>query len=303
MEPDVLRKGNDKTGIGNLRTERKGIKFRRSGFQFSIYCRTFAENSAPVKRLHTFILLILSLLLAPNAEAYTIVIDAGHGGKDAGALGIYSKEKDINLRIALAFGKLIEQNMPDVKVVYTRKTDVFVELDERANIANRNKADLFVSIHTNSTASGKAGTTAQGTETYTLGMHRAAENLAVAKRENSVISLESNYEEKYEGFDPKSSESYIIFELMQDDYMKQSVRFADLVQNQFGSYAGRVNKGVFQAGFLVLRNTSMPSALIELGFINNRAEEQFLNSEDGVAKMSRSIYNAFKTYKAGNATN
>ncbi len=256
-----------------------------------------------MKRLHTFILLILSLLLGPNAEAYTIVIDAGHGGKDAGALGIYSKEKDINLRIALAFGKLIEQNMPDVKVVYTRKTDVFVELDERANIANRNKADLFVSIHTNSTASGKAGTTAQGTETYTLGMHRAAENLAVAKRENSVISLESNYEEKYEGFDPKSSESYIIFELMQDDYMKQSVRFADLVQNQFGSYAGRVNKGVFQAGFLVLRNTSMPSALIELGFINNRAEEQFLNSEDGVAKMSRSIYNAFKTYKAGNATN
>jgi len=256
-----------------------------------------------VKRLQALILFGLFVLLTSTASAFTIVIDAGHGGKDVGAEGFFSKEKDINLKIALAFGKLIEQNMPDVKVVYTRKTDVFVELNERANIANRNKADLFVSIHTNSTAAGKAGTTAQGTETYTLGMHRAAENLAVAKRENSVISLESDYEEKYEGFDPKSSESYIIFELMQDDYMKQSVRFADLVQNQFGTYAGRVNKGVYQAGFLVLRNTSMPSALIELGFINNRSEEKFLNTADGIAKMSRSIYNAFKTYKEGNTTN
>ncbi len=253
-----------------------------------------------MKRLKKYILLCLCALAPIQGWAFTIVIDAGHGGKDAGALGLFSKEKDINLKIALAVGRLIEQNMKDVTVVYTRKSDVFVELDERANIANRNKADLFVSIHTNSTAAGKAGTTAQGTETYTLGMHRAAENLDVAKRENSVISLESNYEEKYEGFDPSSSESYIIFELMQDDYMKQSVRFADLVQGQFQSYAGRVNKGVFQAGFLVLRNTSMPSALIELGFINNRTEEQFLNSDSGVEKMSRSIYNAFKTYKGGN---
>lgn len=229
-------------------------------------------------------------------QAYTLVIDAGHGGKDAGALGFISKEKNINLAVALAFGKLVEQNCPDVKVVYTRKTDTFVELNERANIANRNKADLFVSIHTNSTAAGKAGTQVHGTETYTLGMHRAAENLAVAKRENSVITLEANYEEKYEGFDPRSSESYIIFELMQDIYMQQSVKFAGLVQSQFASHAGRVNKGVFQAGFLVLRNTSMPSVLIELGFINNRAEEQFLNSQDGIAKMSRAIYNAFKSY-------
>lgn len=236
------------------------------------------------------------LLTAVQMQAYTLVIDAGHGGKDAGALGFISKEKNINLAVALAFGKLVEQNCPDVKVVYTRKTDTFVELNERANIANRNKADLFVSIHTNSTAAGKAGTQVHGTETYTLGMHRAAENLAVAKRENSVITLEANYEEKYEGFDPRSSESYIIFELMQDIYMQQSVKFAGLVQNQFASHAGRVNKGVFQAGFLVLRNTSMPSVLIELGFINNRAEEQFLNSQDGIAKMSRAIYNAFKSY-------
>ncbi len=250
-----------------------------------------------MKGLRILIALCLCTLLHTPGKAFTVVIDAGHGGRDAGALGLVSKEKDINLRVALAVGRLIEANMIGVKVVCTRQTDTFVELDERANIANRNKADLFISIHTNSTAAGKAGTAAQGAETYTLGMHRAADNLEVAKRENSVISLESNYEERYEGFDPSSSESYIIFELMQDDYMKQSVRFADLVQSQFHSTAGRVNKGVFQAGFLVLRNTSMPSALIELGFINNKAEEQFLNSDAGVEKMSRSIYNAFKTYK------
>ncbi len=244
-----------------------------------------------------YILLMLSMLAFPGmGMAYTLVIDAGHGGKDAGALGFISKEKNINLSVALEFGRLVEQNCPDVKVVYTRKNDTFVELDERANIANRNKADLFVSIHTNSTAAGRAGTNARGTETYTLGMHRAADNLAVAKRENSVITLEANYEEKYEGFDPKSSESYIIFELMQDTHMTQSVKFAGLVQKQFASHAGRVNKGVYQAGFLVLRNTSMPSVLIELGYINNRSEETFLNSKDGIAKMGRAIFNAFKTY-------
>ncbi len=184
----------------------------------------------------------LTLILSLSAQAYTLVIDAGHGGKDPGAIGRKSKEKNINLAVALAFGKLVEQNCPDVKVVYTRKTDVFVELDERANIANRNKADLFVSIHVNSTAA-KNGP--QGTETYTLGMHRAADNLEVAKRENSVITLESNYEQKYEGFDPKSSESYIIFELMQDKNMEQSVNFAKLVQEHCGtsqqvSLSGRI---------------------------------------------------------------
>lgn len=249
-----------------------------------------------MKRILFFIAFIISLLTPSRSHAYTLVIDAGHGGKDAGALGFVSKEKNINLAIALAFGKLVEQNCPDVKVVYTRKTDTFIELDQRARIANRNKADLFVSIHTNSTAAGRKGTTARGTETYTLGMHRAADNLAVAKRENSVITLESNYEERYEGFDPRSSESYIIFELMQDTHMQQSVRFAGMVQNQFATHARRVNKGVFQAGFLVLRNTSMPSVLIELGYINNRQEEQFLNSADGIAKMSRAIFNAFQGY-------
>lgn len=232
-----------------------------------------------------------------NVHAFTIVIDAGHGGRDAGAIGFISKEKNINLSIALELGRLLEANMKDVKVVYTRKTDVFVDLDKRAQIANKNKADLFISIHTNSTASGRKGTTVQGTETFTLGMHRAAENLEVAKRENSVITLENDYEEKYEGFDPKSSESYIIFELMQDEYMKQSVRLADLIQKQFAGHAGRINKGVKQAGFLVLREVSMPSALVEVGFINNRTEEKFLNSKEGIAKMSRSIYNAIRKYK------
>ena len=236
----------------------------------------------------------LTLILSLSAQAYTLVIDAGHGGKDPGAIGRKSKEKNINLAVALAFGKLVEQNCPDVKVVYTRRTDVFVELDERANIANRNKADLFVSIHVNSTAA-KNGP--QGTETYTLGMHRAADNLEVAKRETSVITLESNYEQKYEGFDPKSSESYIIFELMQDKNMEQSVNFAKLVQQQFKSTAGRVNKGVYQAGFLVLRATSMPSALIELGYINNANEETYLCSAAGQSALAKSIYNAFKAYK------
>ena len=237
-----------------------------------------------------FLFLACSLLAMP----YTLVIDAGHGGKDPGAMSKTAKEKNINLAVALAFGKLVEQNCKDVKVVYTRKTDVFVELNERANIANRAKADLFISIHTNATAA-KVGP--QGTETYTLGMHRAADNLAVAKRENSVITLESNYEQKYEGFDPNSSESYIIFELMQDKNMESSVKLAGLIQKQFRSTAGRVDKGVHQAGFLVLRATSMPSVLVELGYINNPSEAAYLTSTAGVNALAKSLYNAFVAYK------
>lgn len=243
-----------------------------------------------MKRVLTFIY-ILSLSIA--VSAYTIVIDAGHGGKDPGAIGRVAKEKNINLAVALALGDMIKANMPDVKVVYTRTKDTFVELHERANIANRAKADLFLSIHVNATPA-KVGP--QGTETYTLGMHKAAENLEVAKRENAVITMESNYEQKYEGFDPRSSESYIIFEFMQDQNMASSVNFAKLMQKQFAS-AGRVNKGVHQAGFLVLRETSMPSALIELGYINNPSEEQYLNTSNGQITLARSIYNAFRAYK------
>ena len=189
------------------------------------------------------------------AETFTLVLDAGHGGKDPGALGKTGREKNINLAVTLAVGKLVEQNLKDVKVVYTRKTDVFVELSERAAIANRAKADLFVSIHTNALPKGAQG---RGSETYTLGMHRAADNLAVAKRENAAIMLEKDYESRYEGFDPKSSESYIIFEFMQDKNMERSVKLAQLIQRQFRS-SGRVDKGVHQEGLLVLRATSMPS--------------------------------------------
>ena len=241
-----------------------------------------------------YALLIASLFIGLSIQAFTLVIDAGHGGKDPGARGRKSKEKDINLAVALELGRLVEKNCPDVKVVYTRKTDVFVELDERANIANKAKADLFISIHVNSTPA-KVGP--RGAETYTLGMHRAADNLEVAKRENSVITLESNYEQRYEGFDPKSSESYIIFELMQDQNMEKSVRLARLIQQQMRSTAKRVDKGVFQAGFLVLRATSMPSALVELGYINNPTEEQYLCSTAGRAALARSIYNGFVEYK------
>lgn len=239
-------------------------------------------------------MLALAVTLGAAAKPFTLVIDAGHGGKDPGAVGARLKEKDINLRVALALGKIIEKEMPDCKVVFTRKTDVFVELDERANIANRNKADLFISIHTNATAGNKS---VRGTETYTLGMHRADSNLEVAKRENSAIMLESNYEERYEGFNPKSSESYILFELMQDQYMKQSVSLANRIQRQFVNTAKRVNRGVYQAGFLVLRATSMPSVLVEVGYITNPTEEQYLGTNEATENLSRSLFNAIKEYR------
>ena len=182
-------------------------------------------------------------------RGFTLVIDPGHGGHDAGALGASSKEKNINLNVALSFGKYVERYCPDVNVVYTRKTDKFVTLHERANIANRNKADLFVSIHTNALPSGKQ---ARGMETYTLGMHRAGDNFDVAKRENAVILYEKDYQQHYEGFDPNSSESYIMFEFMQDKNMEQSVELAKMVQRRTCTSANRYDKGVKQAGFLVL---------------------------------------------------
>ncbi len=231
--------------------------------------------------------------MAANKK-FTLVIDPGHGGHDAGALGAFSKEKSINLNVALAFGLYVENNCPDVKVIYTRKTDVFIPLHTRADIANRNKADLFISVHTNAVPRGK---TIRGLETYTLGMHRAGTNLEVAKRENSVILIEKDYKQRYEGFDPNSSESYIMFEFMQDKNMAQSVELAKFVQKHACSSANRQNKGVKQAGFLVLRETSMPSCLIELGFITTPDEEQFLNSKDGIDRLGYGIYKAFLDYK------
>ena len=219
---------------------------------------------------------------------------AGHGGKDPGAIGRIIREKNINLGIALKLGALIRENHPDVKVVYTRDRDIFVELQQRANIANRVKADLFISIHTNSATNRSA----YGTETYTLGLARTEENLRVAKRENSVILLEDDFSKRYEGFDPNSTESYIMFEFLQDKHLEQSINLASSIQRQFKNSAKRVDRGVRQAGFLVLRNTGMPSVLIEVGYISNRNEEAYLASEKGQLQMAKSIYNAFCDYKS-----
>ena len=249
------------------------------------------------KKLFFVTMLLFGILVAATAagkKTFTLVIDPGHGGHDSGAVGAMSKEKNINLNVALAFGRLVEANCPDVNVIYTRKTDVFIPLGERANIANRNKADLFISVHTNALPKGRV---ARGFEVYTLGMHRAADNLAVAKRENSVISLEKDYRQRYQGFDPNSSESYIMFEFIQDRNMSKSVELAKYIQKEACASAGRNDKGVHQAGFLVLRATSMPSCLIELGFITTPDEERFLNSQDGISRLARGIYNAFAKYK------
>ena len=242
----------------------------------------------------TMIFSVFVAMMAANNDKFTLVIDPGHGGKDAGALGAKSKEKNINLNVALAFGRYVERNCPDVKVIYTRKTDVFIPLNERANIANRNKADLFISVHTNALPNGKV---ARGFEVYTLGMHRAADNLEVAKRENSAILVENDYKQHYEDFDPNSSESYIIFEFMQDKNMAKSVELAKMIQKDACETAQRVNKGVHQAGFLVLRATSMPSCLIELGFITTQDEENYLNSSAGIDALGKGIYKAFLRYK------
>jgi N-acetylmuramoyl-L-alanine amidase len=241
-----------------------------------------------------------AVALSAANKKFTLVIDAGHGGHDAGAKGTFSMEKNINLNVSLAFGRYVESNCPDVKVIYTRKKDVFIPLHTRADIANKNKADLFVSIHTNAVPRGK---TVRGMETYTLGMHRAATNLDVAKRENSVILIEKDYKQRYEGFDPNSSESYIMFEFMQDKNMAQSVELAKYVQKRACASANRQNKGVKQAGFLVLRETSMPSCLIELGFITTPDEERYLNSSDGIDRLGYGIYQAFLDYKRRYDTN
>lgn len=241
----------------------------------------------------TFFLVATSLF---SAEKFVVVIDPGHGGKDGGAARNSIKEKDINLGVALQLGRLIETNIPDAKVVYTRKTDVFVDLNKRADIANKAKANLFISVHTNSTEA--KVTKATGADTYILGLAKSAENLDVAKRENSVILFEDNYNKKYEGFDPNSPESYIIFEFMVNKYMEQSLEFARQVQRDFKSVAKRTDRGVRQAGFLVLKQTSMPSVLIELGFINNPTEAKYLSSDQGQRALASSIFSAFKKYKA-----
>ncbi len=227
-------------------------------------------------------------------QRFVVVIDAGHGGHDPGAVGKLSKEKNINLSVALRLGELIERGCPDVKVVYTRKSDVFIPLARRAEIANEAKADLFISVHTNSLANNH---THKGASTWTLGLAKSDANLDVAKRENAVILYEDDYKTRYAGFNPNSSESYIIFEFMQDKYMSQSVHLASLVQKEFGQTCRRIDRGVHQAGFLVLKASAMPSILVELGFISTPEEERYLNSKAGVASLANGIYRAFRTYK------
>jgi N-acetylmuramoyl-L-alanine amidase len=240
-------------------------------------------------------------LVGAQAESrdFIVVIDPGHGGRDPGAIGKRGKEKNINLNVALKLGKLIQNNCKDVSIVYTREKDTFVGLDRRAQIANNAKADLFISIHTNSVARGR---TVRGTETYTLGLHRTDENLEVAKKENAVILIENDYEQRYAGFNPNSSESYIIFEFLQDKNMEKSVQLATLIQRQFKTTAKRIDKGVHQAGFLVLRETTMPGVLVELGYISTPDEERYLLTESGTDALAQSIYRAFIKYKEQNGS-
>lgn len=243
--------------------------------------------------------IFMSLLLSgmttdiASEKKWVIVIDAGHGGKDPGAIGTISKEKNINLAIALKLGGYLEQNLSNVKVLYTRKTDVFPGLKERAEFANKNEADLFISIHTNSLPSKR---TIKGTETFIMGPSKDEQNLEVAMKENEVIMLEDDYTTKYEGFDPKSPESYIIFSLMQNVFQEQSTDLASKIQSQFKNRAGRIDRGVKQDVFWVIYMTSMPSVLVETGFITNPDEEKYLVSDEGQDLIASAIYRATRDY-------
>ena len=258
------------------------------------------------KGLLNIVILLLLLLNLPfgsvakhvpqNDESHirVVVIDPGHGGIDPGTTGGNIQEKDIVLKIALKLGDYIESSFPEIKVVYTRKTDVFIPLYRRADIANKAGADLFISIHAN--AVDHRGV--QGTETFVLGQHRSDDNLEVAKKENAVILLEDDYTSTYEGFDPNSPESYIMFELVQDEYKEQSISLANEIQNEFRVRALRKDRSVKEAGFLVLRQTTMPSVLIETGFLSNTTERNYLSSETGQDHLASAIFRAFKAYKA-----
>ncbi|WP_291780813.1 N-acetylmuramoyl-L-alanine amidase [Cecembia sp.] len=230
---------------------------------------------------------------APEFKLRRIVIDAGHGGKDPGALGTYSKEKDIALAVALQVGKYVQEYLPDVEVIYTRKSDVFLELKERSNIANRNRADLFISIHCNAVSNKGV----YGTETFVMGTKNFEANFEIVKRENAVITLEDNYEENYEGFDPSSPESYMMFNLTHKAFLSNSISLASKIEDDFKTRVNRSSRGVKQAPFYVLWTTSMPSVLIELGFLTNINEERFLNSKDGQVYLASAIYRSIKAYK------
>lgn len=306
----------------NKETHKKVLKIFRSNFNINFYYAIFAlNNKLRVKaneniifnnmnykkfhaKLHQIIIfLVIPLLFFVHTKLYgqedenyrikTIVIDPGHGGRDSGARGVYSMEKDIVLDIALRLGKYFEENFPDIEVIFTRKTDTLIPLYERAETANKNNADLFISVHVNA----NPNRLASGTETFAMGIHKSQSNLEVAKQENAAILYEEDHDEQYEGFDPQSAESYIIFSLMQDAYLKQSLNFASSIQDNFEAETGLNNRGVKQAGFLVLYKTTMPRVLVEAGFISNPEEENYLNSDKGKEKIAASIFKAFKKYK------
>ena len=243
------------------------------------------------KGIYWIIMLFFCLPVLADTS-FTLVIDAGHGGDDPGAVGKFSKEKDLNLKLALKVGELIGQQYPDVKVVYTRSTDVFIPLQKRADIANKNNADLFLSIHTNAAERKEP----RGVETFILGTEKMEKNLDVAMRENAVIKLEADYNTTYQGFDPNSIDSYIMFELMQNSHMEQSLLFAEEVQKRFVGHLNREDRGVRQAAFLVLLKTACPSVLFEMGFISNPEEEKYLNQPASVAQMANALVNAFAAY-------
>lgn len=229
----------------------------------------------------------------PAVRLRTVVIDAGHGGKDPGTVGSFSKEKDVALSVALQVGKYVEELLPDVEVIYTRTTDRFLELKERSNIANRNKADLFISIHCNAASNRSV----YGTETFVMGTKNFEANFDIVKRENAVILLEEGYEENYEGFDPNSPESYILFNLQQKAYISNSISLASKIEEDFKTRVNRSSRGVKQAPFYVLWTTSMPSVLVEIGFLSNPSEERFLNSKNGQVYLASAIYRSIKAYK------
>lgn len=272
--------------------------------KFTILHKVIANTLNIVKTVNnirlTALLIAITLLnssstyLAKDSKVDIVVIDAGHGGHDSGTRGRLLKEKDVALKIALKVGDYIEKNLPGVKVIYTRKDDRYLALDDRADIANKNHADLFICIHANANPNTKAF----GTETFVMGEHKDEANLAIAQRENSVILMDENYEERYEGFNPNSPESYILFTLTQSAYQESSLRFASKIESQFKDRVGRVSRGVKQAGFVVLWRTTMPSVLIETGFLTNSSEEKFLAGESGQDLIASGIYRAFKEYKS-----
>ncbi|MFC2187211.1 N-acetylmuramoyl-L-alanine amidase [Fulvivirgaceae bacterium LMO-SS25] len=240
--------------------------------------------------------LLLGTTTQAGLRAYSVkrvVIDAGHGGHDSGTLGRSSKEKDVALKIALELGRIMNEYLPDVEIIYTRKSDKFLDLKERARIANRENADLFISVHCN--AAGNRSV--YGTETFVMGLSKVAGNFEVAKRENAVILLEDNYEEKYEGFDPNKEESYILFNMYQKAFLRNSLSLAANVENQFATRVGRKSRGVKQGPFWVLWDTSMPSVLVETGFLSNQSEENYLNSEKGRVYIASGIFRAVRDYK------